>query len=326
MKDIISSSSAVTELNLLVQQKLAPHLFLCCNYNPLNLTGLNDDGKYYPAITNLYRVAYDSSCVIKQLFRFDPKINVRSETYHNLKDSLDTINILRSIVAHNNSPHNGHRESSNLDEYHYWVRKIIGKDEPDCCEDYSLLFHELQKISDTLYSSLVDYIETASKSPNKEAIVEKWEAMIIDWYCGGNVKRDIFLGELENEYLARAQRISIDRLDIQVARWIQNYYTKETSLANLQSLADMTRDPKSKTAILKAIADRRQVINDDIVDTETKFRDRSPYCYQNRLFADLQNLLLETLAEEKCSMLPDVLLQRQIQKMFANVASPNKDF
>ena len=128
------------------------------------------------------------------------------------------------------------------------------------------------------------------------------------------------------QVISKSSRFVVDRLDIQVARWIQNYYTKETSLANLQSLADMTRDPKSKTAILKAIADRRQVINDDIVDIETKFRDRSPYCYQNRLFADLQNLLLETLAEEKCSMLPDVLLQIQIQKMFANVASPNKDF
>lgn len=135
---------------------------------------------------NLYKIAYDSSCIIKKLPNFKPAINVNSQWKKSMEDCLHDIEILRSVIAHNNSELNGNREMERLEEYKYWVKKVIGKEEPVESSDYTMLLQELQIIGDKLYSGISEYIEVASQSSEKKDIIKKWEDMIIEWYCGSN--------------------------------------------------------------------------------------------------------------------------------------------
>lgn len=327
MKDMVFSGIAVDELNTLAAQKLAPHLFVCCNFNPVSAIGLSDDGKYYPAMLNLYKVAFDSSCIIKKLPKFKPTIKVKPQWKKTMEDCLGVIEILRSVIAHNNSEYNGHREMERLEEYKCWIKKVIGKEEPVDSNDYTRLFQELQRIGDRLYFGISEYIEVASQSSDKSAIIQKWEDMIIDWYCGSTIKREIFLGELENEYLARAQKTSIANLDIKVARWVKYYYTKEYLLNDLQRIAIQTKDKRSRKEILSRITEKIAEIERETQKTVDKYGDEDPFCYNKHLFDDLKPLLRETIDQRKCSsMLPDDLLQYQIHLLFDGVPSADGDF
>lgn len=327
MKDVIFTPAAAIELNQLVQSKLSRRLFLCCNFNPNSVAGLSDDGKYYPAILNLYNLAFDSSCIIKNLSKMSaPKIYVEKSTYEKLRYTLDTIKCLRSRVGHNNSYCDGHREAENIEQYQNWVKRHIGKESPDCAEDYTSLLGGLLTLGNDLFETVKEYIIVASNSPDKNSIVVEWESLIIDWYSGKNVKRDIFLGELENEYLARAGQTSMQKLDFYTSRWIQNYYTKEGALHNLQRLLGENLDLKTKQAISNKIRERENCIFEEIRTMEKQFGNNAPYCFRDRLFAELSEELHNTLLSEQCSLLPDDLLQRQIQKMFAGVSSLDGHF
>ena len=319
MKDMLFSASPITDLNQLVQSKLASHLFLCCNYNPLPGVGLSDDGKYYPAITNLYRIVSDCSCIIKHLSKFEYPI-ASIETAKKLNRSIGTINMLRSVVAHNNSRNNGRREAERLDDYHCWVQRIIGKSEPNCSDDYSALLKELRVISNDLYDTLEEYILLAATHNQKDLIINEWESCIIDWYCGKNVKRDIFLGVLEDEYLARVPLTNLDnRMHYRVARWIKNYYTNETQLEKVRKLAASIEDPNVHARINQMQID----IEELCASTCEQYKSDDPYCFVDRFFEELKDHLTKTLEQEKCSMLPEDLLQRQIQILFDPVSIPD---
>lgn len=319
MKDILFSAKPVQELNQLVQDKLAPQLFLCCNYNPLSVVGMSDDGKYYPAIENLYRVVSDCSCVIKRLHRFQCKIISNTSTIDKYRNIIDTVNMLRSVVAHNNSVYNGRREAEHLDDYHCWVQRFIGKSEPVQTDDYVALLAELRNISNALYDLIEEYILTAAEHAKKDVIIEEWESYIIDWYCGKNVKRDIFLGVLEDEYLARLPLTTVDhQLPRRVAYWIQNYYTNEVKINNFRKAA---RDFQSE-ALNAYIEKLQETINTLITETEQKYNSEAPFCFVDRFFSELGGHLKQTLLKEKCSMLPEILLQKQIQILFDSVSIP----
>ena len=283
MKDMLFSAEPVTELNRLVQSQLASHLFLCCNYNPLKVSGLSEDGKFFPAITNLYRIVSDCSCIVKRLNKFSYPVADR-EVLKELKRSVEFIDMLRSVVTHNNSRYNGRREAEKIDDYHCWIQKILGKQEPDCPNDYAALLAELNLIGDKVYSLLEKCIISASTHAHKEEIIKEWESFILDWYCGKNVKRDIFLGVLEDEYLSRVPLMDADCMHFRVASWIQNYYTRETDLENVRKYYAGIRNEQ-----LQAYIDQKQAeIDNQITATAEQFNMSPPHCFVEKFFTELK--------------------------------------
>ena len=320
MTDIIFSADGANELNMAVQKKLAPYLFLCCNYNPNQCVGLSDDGKYYPAILNLYNFSFDSSCIIRDLYRFQTKIAVDYKTRQNLISMLDIIAVLRAAIAHNNSEFNGFEETKNLEKYQQWTQAQIGKSAPDSPGDYVKLLDALSDMGKRLFAILDEYVEKASKHKERDKIVKEWKNKIIKWYCNNDgVKRGIFLGELENEFLARSQNTcSSANLKYNVACWVQEYYTKEIALERLKEFAS-----KSKSTELRRLVEQREQEKEMVFsETEERFGVHYPYVFLDRLYSELPEMLRNTLDKTGCSMLPDDLLQRQIAELFKDVIMP----
>ena len=320
MREIIFSSDGANVLNAKVQKELAPYLFLCCNYNPQTCSGLSDDGKFYPAVLNLYNFAFDSSCIIRDLYRFQPSINVKDEYRRNLKASLDTVENLRSCFGHNNSELNGLMEADALEKYHQWIQSQIGKPEPDCPADYSKLFEALKIVATQLYNAIEKYIDAVPTQREREDIIHTWKEKIIRWYTKKGVKQNIFLGELYDFVLAKSGITDSRRLKIlDIACLVKEYYTKESQVENLRCLLI---GGKNNSMIEEAIDKREKEIKADIEKTELRFNQKSPFCYIDRLFEDLPKMLHETIDKERCSMLPNELLQIQISELFDNVSLP----
>ena len=91
---------------------------------------------------------------------------------------------------------------------------------------------------------------------------------------------------------------------------IEEYYTKGEKIKRLEGLLEcIGRAPKLEDKIAelreeKALAERK---------AKEYSNSASPWCFQDLLFKESEQKLRKTLDEKKCSMLPEDLLQYQVE-------------
>lgn len=313
MDDILFSPAIADELNDLVCAQIANHLFLFCNYEPAIPNALTMDGQYFLGVQNLYRLYIDCSCIL-------PKQNMMkkwldSASYQKYRTLKNTIQLLRSCIDHNNSSKNGRREANRLGEYEQWLYRVIQKNTPVDQKDYQLLVNELQSLSKQMYDLVKQVVyKIHSADPHqKDEWIQEWEDETIQWYSQKGIKRDIFLGELENMYIAYTNIAPNEKyFSYKIANWCMQYCNcYKSQLTKAMTFLDQKGAQQSPiyAEIVKKIVKIQRY--DDQYNSK-----RSIYIYQDCICDLLENLLPNTLHQEQCTMLPQDLLQTQINIMF----------
>lgn len=315
MDDILFSSAIADELNDLVCTQIANHLFLFCNYEPAIPNALTMDGQYFLGVQNLYRLYIDCSCILPKQNMMKKWLDLDSyQKYHTLKS---TIQLLRSCIDHNNSSQNGRREANRLGKYGQWLYCIIQKDTPVDQKDYQLLVNELQRLSKQMADLVKQVIcKIHSADPHqKDEWIQEWEDETIQWYSQKGIKRDIFLGELENMYSAYTNIAPNERyFSHKISNWCMQFCgCYKGQLTKTMTILDQKGAHQSPLYVNLG----KQI--DKIRHYDEQYNSKhSIYVYQDCICDLLENLLPDTLHLEQCTMLPQDLLQTQIKIMFAS--------
>ena len=313
MDDILFSSDIADELNDLVCKKIANHLFLFCNYEPGIPNALTMDGQYFLGVQILYRLYIDCSCILPKQNMM--KMWLDSASYQKYRIVKNTIQLLRSCIDHNNSSYNGRREEKQLEDYRQWLRRVIQKDTVADQNDYQLLVDALRHLSQQMYDlakQAIEKIHSANVS-QKVTWIQQWEDETIRWYSQKNTKRDIFLGELENMYIAYTNIApNAKHFAYKIANWCMQFCNcYKSQLTKEMTFLDQ------KGAHQSPIYAKAGKQIDKIKRYDEQYNSKcSIYVYQDCICDLLENLLPDTLHQEQCTMLPQDLLQTQIEIMF----------
>lgn len=239
---ILFDGSVADSINKEVTEKIAPHLFMFCHYNPGPLVVYGDDAKFMQGTLNLYKLLVDCSLVgsIKKICKAG-----NLQDFPKLMQDKDTANMLRTALAHNTDKLNG--TSTTTKDYEKWLQMVSGKAKMEDVADYKKPLQKLEDIASSTVSVLKAFIDSVTSAKRKQKIVAKWEECIIEFYCRGAGK-NIVEGMLRNAYLATRPAIHSDDdgLDAMVAKWIQDeYYHKVGQLSDLMATRDMRGLPQS---------------------------------------------------------------------------------
>ena len=216
------------------------HLFICCNYNPESRVN-HPAADYKTAVFNLYRFIKDSGPVVNNWWKIcqgDP----RSPKKRDFEKCREKIDLLRAVLAHNNSPENGLYEAEQLASYQKWCMDTIGKKSPASDNDYRTLLNEVIHMNDLI----CDYLEGGFKhlqtlnSQMQQERFRDWEDAIIDYFISTGVKANIFNGFLVAEY-CRCHNIDNPRNKRELNRffddaiyWIHEQYFHTEQIEKLQ--------------------------------------------------------------------------------------------
>lgn len=217
MYNIAFSKDKPIEINKLVTECIAPHLFVFCNYNPDSIKVLSNDAKFILSVMNMYKLLVDAS-ICSKLFQI-AKDNYINSDFQAIKNINNVIEMLRTVFGHNLDENNGNDDEKKQTEK--WFRTLIKKDSPDAEEDYRIALDEIEKYGDMLYDILNDVINKISKSDRKKIIIESWEQAIIQFYRRPN-SINIIEGQLYFAYQARTYTLVNKPSKFDVASWVKS--------------------------------------------------------------------------------------------------------
>ena len=309
MENNLFSNTPAEELNKLVRTKIAEHLFLICHYEPC-VNVFSEDAKFVAGCLNLYKAVIDSSCIIRKLTKKGWLKNNEypCEASEDLRACVDTIKVLRTAWAHNQSEETNDIEKQKYDQ---WVQRHLRKEKPTTTEDYAVLLKSLEELGGETYEMLCKCIESLEKNPQRMYLIQSWENATFEWYTS-SANQAIFLNQLYAWCAAdpKFEGRSKTTLKRDAASMIEEYYTKGEKIKRLEGLLEcIGRAPKLEDKIAelreeKALAERK---------AKKYSNSASPWCFQDLLFKELEQKLRKTLDEKKCSMLPEDLLQYQVE-------------
>lgn len=281
--NILWSSEESVRLNKKIQDNIAKHLFLICNYEvgPLQQV-ISEDAKYLTAVLNLYKFLIDSSIINK----LDSLRKGHSEIhydYRKLRKIIDIAKALRTVCAHNESEESGN--DYDLDVYNGWVKSIIGKMEISTFAEYEKLRLELEAKADEAVGILNDFIDSVQNAADQSGLIEEWENLILRFYSTGN-SDNIVKGQLKRAYKAQwvtdghAPRDITDR---DVAEWIKKmYYSDEQKeIDKFQNIIEFSRKTPLSSKILAQIQAK-------ITENEEKIRAKKSVIIKE-IEADIDN-------------------------------------
>lgn len=350
---LITEQDAI-RLNERVQEKINGRLFLCCNYMPTESYAVSVDARYLTAIQDLYKFSIDTSCVIKNYYRFVPQEERRK--LDGLQRHLDSIQMLRAVQSHNQSDQNGHIEQQRLKEYQNWVAGILHKaSPPDSQEDFAALCQELARMADEVCRQLELFVDLAAANPDQEKVIQDWIDQTFCWYSS-NTKRALYYGRLENEYIRRALLSPGQQLDTRpfilrrkVNRWIETalFASVDRKLAEEERAIeriDAALDPSFSQVKFSSEAQRAsfraalQEGRDAHVQAKAALeRQRGKLeailsnQYVPHFFETLKDSLQEIMDDldekgQSYTLLPQDLLSIHVDRFFRDVPSPDGDF
>lgn len=346
------------ELNFLAQS-INPILFWTCNYEPTLSYALSEDALFLSGIQDLYKFAIDANCVLKGL-AFNSKNSICSNLFHRedakqLRDAIDTIQVLRSVIDHNQSDFNGRTSAARVEAYVAWVGTHLGKSEPTSEKDFRTLNASLREMGGILVSLSRKAIGLISGRSDSKRIADKWIEAVIRWYCSG-VHQEYYRGQLSDFYIAKAcatrSNFNIDmtsgRLFSNVNRWISMQTTsqydiplgqlererKEIDGASMgplqQELAE--KYPEIFATVAESQNKRLLEIDDEIerlkkarADFESMYEGKKVEYFFNaeRLSKQLhESLKAMQEADERLTLLPQDFLQFDIERHFDCVQLP----
>lgn len=215
---------------------------------------------------------------------------------------------MRTAWAHNQSEETNDIEKQKYDQ---WVQRHLRKEKPTTTEDYAVLLKSLEELGGETYEMLCKCIESLEKNPQRMYLIQSWENATFEWYTS-SANQAIFLNQLYAWCAAdpKFEGRSKTTLKRDAASIIEEYYTKGEKIKRLEGLLEcIGRAPKLEDKIAelreeKALAERK---------AKEYSNSASPWCFQDLLFKELEQKLRKTLDEKKCSMLPEDLLQYQVE-------------
>ena len=215
-KSILYSCEESDRINQLIQTKIAPHLFLTCNYAPNPYLIQSEDAQFVVGILNLYKFAVDGSIIDKIPNIMDASMGSTINKNVFMK-KIELVKALRTVYCHNESEISGNDDDVKIVDA--WMQK-----KPQTINDYKALNQKLQKLASDIVAILHQFIDEVSKAKHKAVLIENWEDIIKKFYRRPNTK-NILVGQVKKFYSARKGVLSMDRLDtIDMARCIRNYY------------------------------------------------------------------------------------------------------
>ena len=363
MNTPVISADAAQKLNQKVQEEIDPRLFLCCNYHPTASYAIGEDGKYMTSIQDLYKFAIDSNCIIKVYKRFLPWDSLSEEerdTFKRFDAVLKQVDLLRAVTDHNNSPQNGYMEKERAERYGEWLYEVLGKPTPETQADFAQLNQQLADMAADLLQGLHYFVACAARQHNRNEIVADWIDRTLRWYCSPT-KQEIYKGQIMDAYIANTRAYGRDypelyqirRLTPKIQAWVRDAFLapieKEQKEADdaiemnqkiLNGSTPMVQALRAKMtpenwAIMESRCQEQIAQNEQKKET-LRWERQELECKigQNPLdflFEGLEDQLRRTMA--KCetdgieyTLLPQDLLQIDVEWFFQNVPSRNGDF
>lgn len=215
-KSILYSCEESDRINQLIQTKIAPHLFLACNYTPSPYLIQSEDAKFVVGILNLYKFAVDGSIIDKIPNIMDAAMGSTINKRAFMK-KINLVKALRTVYCHNESEISGNDDDVKMVDV--WMQKT-----PQNINDYRVLNQQLQKLASDIVALSYQFIEDASRTKQKVALIEKWEDIIKNFYRRSNTK-EILVGQVKKFYSARKGISFMSELDNRdMASYIRKYY------------------------------------------------------------------------------------------------------
>lgn len=234
-RSVLFYPDATMDLNKAVQEEIAPHLFLFCNYNPTPLKAFSADARFFKAVLNFYKLLIDSG-VVNRVNRLCKGANISFDLTQ-LKGYEDRANNVRTVAGHNLSDQNGTGEE--ILKYERWLKAVIGKTEIECEEDYEKPLQMLEGMAESAMKILKDFVDCVSVTSEKDKVIAIWEQCIIEFYCK-DMNKTIFLGQLKDAYASihGVEYGDSGVTDFKLAKWIQDVYYRreEGEIKDLQEM------------------------------------------------------------------------------------------
>ncbi len=331
--NILWSSEESVRLNKKIQDNIAKHLFLICNYEvgPLQQV-ISEDAKYLTAVLNLYKVLIDSS-IINRLDSLRREHSEIHYDYRKLRKIIDTAKALRTVCAHNESGESGNDQD--LDVYNGWIKSIIGKTEISTFAEYEKLRLELETKADEAVRILNDFIDSAQNAADQSGLIEEWENLILKFYSTGN-SDNIVKGQLKRAYKAQwviDGHASRDITNRDVAEWIKKMYYRDEQkeIDKFQNIIEFSRKTPLSSKVLVQIQAK-------IAENENKIKakksaiekemeadiDNNIYLYLDYYIKKFPEKLSKTVktksADEYGTLLPQDIVQYMINEDFDGVS------
>ena len=320
MENVLFDFQGANRLNKLVQTKIAPHLFLVCNYNPNAFMLISEDAKFIQGVANLYKFAIDSS-LIKRIKRIDyelgGKINKKYRSYiSSLEKDLETINYLRTFAFHNNN------DNEIMDKTEAWLISVIQKKQFETANDYEKAVNTLKSLGDNLYRNVIKILEQMVKEYDHEKLVNEFQNEIVLFYKDND---RIVKDELRNVYksVVNSRGIVNDRA---LANWCQKLYIGQNkdkidylSAFIPRSKGDQKEKLNEKISQLQSEIDKTQ---EQVINLFGKrgsvgnFDYLNFYCYS---IEEKCNIFLLDIQKRRMTMLPQDMIQLIISEDFKSV-------
>lgn len=201
------------DINKIVQDKIAPHLFFFCNYLPSDVEVNNPDARFYKGVLEAYKLLIDCSIInklCKHLNSHKIKFNVKS-----IFATKRKIEMMRSALAHNSKFNNSELQKWLL------INGVDDRTKIDYLRHPAVEVERLINESISEYSKLINSLAMIDK---KDIIINCWEEAIIDFYCSGH--SEIIRNEIKELYIAmeNSRRDKVKSQDINnkmVAKWVK---------------------------------------------------------------------------------------------------------
>lgn len=334
MKSILFLPDAAEQMNQKVSKRIAPHLFLFCNYQPDQIKVFSSDAKFCQGVMNLYKLIVDAS-IISMLPKI-ARINKISFDNKRLDEHIRTISMLRTVLGHNVSIRNGTGDLQK--QYDLWLKQVTGKTELKKEEDYEPAVKALEQIGIDIFKILARFIDQAAVCSRKENVTASWEEIIFTFYTKRSGQK-IFLGQMRDAYLSRCPTggnyFQKHRLNLKLAHWFQCYYCqkKEAQIDNLQKILTVYGKNLNKSVCINIQTEIEEGENELTIlkrDIALKLKVDSPnnlsfYHYQEyycmELDKKLKNILNEIKESGQGNMLPESLIQKLIEEEFTDIHS-----
>lgn len=342
-------------------QDISPILFWTCNYEPTQSYSINEDAMFHDGIQDLYKFAIDANCVFKPLVT-NPHNGIYDylltrEEAAGLRRHIDTVQMLRAVIDHNQSKLNGRFSADNLDSFTNWIQSRIGKEVPQSNDDFAILREALDALGADLVAGSEMILNRLRRMPGRREIVEGWTRSVVRWYCIGT-RQQYYKGQLADYYIGRAvtrrprflENVSQSDLIGKVNRWIRmqvmhEYESLKSEEAKIRELLDhpnpmALRIKAANPEMFEKVQSQQRNDVEEIaaklqgIECEHAFlrgrygEDKCGWFFDSKRLDGQLMKTLESLDEqgELYTLLPQSLLQIDVRLNFANVSSPDGDF
>lgn len=274
---LLFSSAPADAINDMVKS-LNPKYFIFLHYSPNRMSANSDDAKYRNGVNHLYAIFQECAWVIRRFGYIytgekDRTASGRKEidliiNANLLMEIEKTVKELRTYMNHNISAQGGQQIC--IDFCEKWFSDHCGDTKPRTPEHYQNLNNELERYAKVVEKSCYDFIDKVSKSPNQQAILERWGNEIVKRYQRSH---DIVLQSIATYYYYNSsypQKMnSTDECRARAKRIIIDHYN---------SMNQYVCDLKSKIANPKVLQ--------ELTDAHSKYTDDLLYSMNNQVGLD----------------------------------------